>query len=51
MPLFDKRMQKAETVEMTEKGWAGWIRIILGKVFWESNWIALAIVELVCQVL
>lgn len=28
MSLVDKRMQKAET---DEKGWAGWIRIILGK--------------------
>lgn len=32
MSLFDKRMQKAETAKMTdEKGWAGWIRIILEK--------------------
>lgn len=31
MSLFDKRMQKTETAEMAdEKGWAGWIRIVLG---------------------
>lgn len=31
MSSFDKRMQKAETAEITdEKGWAGWIRI-----FWK----------------
>lgn len=30
--LVDKRMQKAETAEVTdEKGWAGWIRILLEK--------------------
>lgn len=28
MSLVDKMMQKSET---DEKGWAGWIRIILGK--------------------
>lgn len=43
-------MQKAETAEMAdEKGWAAWIRIILGKAIKRETGIALAVLELVFQ--